>query len=316
LLSWNVSSKALFLEDYRSFLSKRGDAKKEKHSKTALSKASNKIDRMFTDGNVHLTLTASELHYRKFDASEVKAAILLSNDVVDLENVSLRHADGTISLKGIMTQAGELNKVTLAAGLNQINVPRIFDAFSNFGQDAITSKNMKGKLNASIDLHIYLTDAAKMKPDITTGTIKFLLQEGELHEFEPVKKISEKAFKKQDFSNIRFADLENRLEIKGTAFIVNRMEIRSTAITMFVEGIYDTKKGTDMSIQVPLSNLSKVENDDLKNTGKAGVNIRLRALTGDDGTLKVTWDPFNNAEKQRKEIQKENEEPVSGDKQD
>jgi hypothetical protein len=260
---------------------------------------------MFTDGNVHLTLTASELHYRKFDASEVNAAILLSNEIVDLENVSLRHADGTVSLKGRMTQAGELNKVTLAAGLNQINVPRIFDAFSDFGQDAITSKNLKGKLNASIDLDTYITDAAKMKPDLTTGTVKFLLQEGELHDFEPVKKISEKALKKQDFSDIRFADLENRLEIKGTAFIVNRMEIRSTAITMFVEGIYDTKKGTDMSIQLPVRNLLKSNADtDLTDEGKnnKGISVRLRAHTGEDGKLQVGWDPFKKAVKNKQAV--------------
>lgn len=77
------------------------------------------------------------------------------------------------------------------------------------------------------------------------------------------------------------------------------MEIRSNVVVLFVEGIYDTKKGTDMSIQVPLSNLSKAENE-IINTGKVGMNVRLRAKTGEDGKLNVSWDPFNNASKERK----------------
>jgi hypothetical protein len=71
-------------------------------------------------------------------------------------------------------------------------------------------------------------------------------------------------------------------------------------VILFVEGIYDTKKGTDMSIQVPLSNLSASENEVLKNTGRVGLSIRLRAKTMEDGKLKVSWDPFNNASRKRK----------------
>ena len=56
-----------------------------------------------------------------------------------------------------------------------------------------------------------------------------------------------------------------------------------------------------MSIQVPLSNLSKAENEIAYTKGRVGANIRLRAKTQDDQTLKITWDPFNNASKERKE---------------
>ena len=83
-------------------------------------------------------------------------------------------------------------------------------------------------------------------------------------------------------------------------------------MVLFVEGIYDTKKGTDMSIQVPVSNLSKTENENMEKTGKAGVNIRLRAKTGDDGKLNISWDPLNNASKQRKAMMDNNSAPPPG----
>jgi hypothetical protein len=67
-----------------------------------------------------------------------------------------------------------------------------------------------------------------------------------------------------------------------------------------------------MSIQVPVSNLSKAENESLEKTGKPGVNVRLRAKTGEDGKLNISWDPLNNASKKRKTIMENNSTPTSG----
>jgi hypothetical protein len=71
---------------------------------------------------------------------------------------------------------------------------------------------------------------------------------------------------------------------------------------MFVEGVYDTKSGTNMSIQLPVRNLFKNNSEtDLTEAGKRGhgISIRLRAQSGDDGKLKVSWDPFKKALKDK-----------------
>ena len=52
----------------------------------------------------------------------------------------------------------------------------------------------------------------------------------------------------------------------------------------------------------------------MENKGKAGVNIRLRAKTGSDGKLNVSWDPLNNASKQRNEELGIDTKPSSGKK--
>ena len=82
------------------------------------------------------------------------------------------------------------------------------------------------------------------------------------------------------------------------------MEIRSTLITLFVEGEYNMKKGADLSIQIPLSNLKNKSAEPVtENQGvhsKTGVSARLRAKNGEDGKLKITWDPFNKATRKMK----------------
>jgi hypothetical protein len=83
------------------------------------------------------------------------------------------------------------------------------------------------------------------------------------------------------------------------------MEIQSTAFLLFVEGIYDLRTGPDLSLQVPLSNLKKDRNaaippDKKGNDGKAGLSLRLRVRKGDDGKVKISWDPFRKALKKKK----------------
>ena len=142
------------------------------------------------------------------------------------------------------------------------------------------------------------------------GTIDFDIHNGELINFEPMNKISQSAFKGRDFSHIHFANLKDRISIDGSRIQFAQMDIQSDVLSMIVEGIYDLKKGTDMSIRFPVSNLkTKKITDSTADPalyGKSGISLRLRAKTGDDGKLKITWDPFKRALKQMKKMRTKN----------
>ena len=79
------------------------------------------------------------------------------------------------------------------------------------------------------------------------------------------------------------------------------MEIQSSVLTMFVEGIYSQKGNTDISIQVPLSNLKKRDSSYTpENIGvdkKGGKSIYLRGRPGPDGDIKFNIDLFKKYEK-------------------
>ena len=137
------------------------------------------------------------------------------------------------------------------------------------------------------------------------GTVNFSIKSGQLIDFEPMEKIHETVLKKRDFSEIRFGELTNQLDLDTTTLNIHRMEIQSTAFTLFVEGVYDFRVGPDLSVQVPLSNLKKDRNPDIPpdnkgNNGKAGLSLRLRVRRGDDGKMKISWDPFKKALKKKK----------------
>ena len=300
-MEWTIATPHLNVNDFISYVAPKTIAVKKSSRKNRLIKATENIDKLLRDGIAEINIAAGKMTYKKFDASDVAASILMVENRIMLNDVQLNHAGGSISLKGSLVNGQHTNQMSLESKIKNVNIPGIFYAFDNFGQDAITHKNMKGQLSATITVSGGLTDKATVIENSMRGKVEFSVANGELINFEPAMKIATTAFKNRDFSNIKFAELTNHMALNGSAFTFERMEIRSNVVILFVEGVYDTKHGTDMSIQVPLSNLSREENDIAKNTGRAGVNIRLRAKTGEDGKLNISWDPFNSAAKKRKE---------------
>ncbi|MCY7291482.1 MAG: hypothetical protein LH615_04795, partial [Ferruginibacter sp.] len=82
-----------------------------------------------------------------------------------------------------------------------------------------------------------------------------------------------------------------------------------TVLTLFVEGVYCKKSGTDLSIQIPLNNLKKREDDynpvNIGTDKKAGRSIFLRGKTGSDGNVNFKLNLFNQFQKEKMEKEEE-----------
>ncbi len=74
-------------------------------------------------------------------------------------------------------------------------------------------------------------------------------------------------------------------------------------VTIYAEGTYGFQGGTDMSVQVPLSNLKKREKDikDVKisDDTKLGPSVFLRIRDNDDGKIQIAYDPFKDYYKEK-----------------
>ena len=301
VIEWTITSPQLSLGDFISYVGESSFTLPQNQPvKNKITNTASNLDRMMRNATVNLNVSTPKLVYKKFVATDAVAVVQLIGNKVLMKNVNLSHANGKIQLKGSLTNGRNANNLDITSTLQNVDIPGIFKAFDNFGQDAITAENMKGKLSGKIAVQGIITDKALVQENSMKGNIDFSIRDGELNNFEPLVKITTTALKNRDFSQIRFTELTNHIKIVGSAIYVPKMEIRSNVVVLFVEGVYDTKKGTDMSIQIPVSNLSNSENKTMENTGKAGVNVRLRAKTAEDGDLKISWDPLNNASKARK----------------
>ncbi|MGB8195164.1 MAG: AsmA-like C-terminal region-containing protein [Chitinophagaceae bacterium] len=285
-LTSTIYMPALDVQQFKSFLGQRTKAAARK-AKARLTRLSNSIDRFMDLCNMNTSLQADRVSYKNFLATDVKANVLLANNAWQFNQVALRHADGSLNLDGALENVqGNNSNLNMRAKLQGINISKLFRAFNNFGLDDISSENIRGLLTTDIRLTgIINNNSAAIVPSSLQGTIDLSLMKGELINFEPLQKMSFFLLKKRDFSNLEFAELKNTFELKGQSIIINRMEIQSTALSMYVEGLYDMKgDSTDLVIQVPLNNLKKRKPDYVpENKGvnaKTGMSVYVRAKSG------------------------------------
>ena len=98
--------------------------------------------------------------------------------------------------------------------------------------------------------------------------------------------------------------MKDRLEISNQEIKINRMEIQSKVLSMYVQGIYSMKGTIDMSIQIPLSNLENVKTIMIPTmTGvdkKAGPSLYIRGRPVADGNIGLSPICFMHSKNQNK----------------
>ena len=300
-IKYNIYSPSLNLAEFTYLLQAR--KKTTAPSKNKLAKMTSKIDDVLEQSRIEVDLKAGRLLYNRINAANLNAGITILQDRYILNNVSMNFADGSMDMKGsLINIENGRHRASLAAGMQHVNVQKVLYAFKNFGQDGITDKNLEGSLTATADVNIELSNEGKVLPATSEGVVNFSLKNGSLNNFEPIKKIQRSVFKNRDFENIRFAELKDKLEINRGEIKINRMEIQSSVISLFVEGLFSTRGNTDISVQVPLSNLKKRdENYEPENIGvdkKGGRSIFLRGQPGKDGNIDFKLDLFKKYKKE------------------
>ena len=175
---------------------------------------------------------------------QVKADLLFSNDEVRLNDMQVDQGGGMITMNAILSRENKegTNPLSLQSHIDHVELTKLFISFDNFGQDALSGKNLKGKLTANIRMTGLLNNKAAIVKNSLKGEVDFSLKDGQLLDFEPMQKIHEGFLKNKDLSEIKFSELKNQLDVDSTTITVHRMEIQSTAFTLFAEGIYDLER--------------------------------------------------------------------------
>ncbi len=296
-IKYHVYSPSLQVGEFIYLLQSTEQKVSQVNNDATFSQFSKKLDQVLQKSRIDLDLKADKVYYKKFTASGVVADFTILQDLYEINSIRMNAAGGNMTLKGkVVTPPGKEVKANIDATLSSIDVKKLFYAFDNFGQDGISFTNLKGNLSAITNVSISLTKDGAVIPASARGVVDFSLRKGSLDNFEPMKKMQKFVFKNRNFDNIDFAELKNKLTLRGGEIEIPRMEIQSSVLTLFVEGLFSDKGNTDISIQVPLNNLKKRDDDFIpENIGtdkKGGRSIYLRGQPGSDGNVNFKLDLF------------------------
>jgi hypothetical protein len=292
----NVFSPAINLADFKALFAKR-NAVTTKTQKGGLAKTANSIDNAVESGNLYFNLKTNKVTLHNFLANNVTANILFEENDWQIQKASLQHADGTFNLTAKVHEVNDaLHQLSAQMNLQNINIKKLFYGFDNFGQTSLTSANISGVMNSNASITSNIDSKGKLVSSTLNGKMFFSLKNASLVNFQPLLNMQKYVFKNRDLNNVQFAELKDTFDIKNGDIYIQRMPVQSSALTMYIEGIYSFADRTDISIQVPLTTLVNKPDDDYKkiDKGKAnrpGPSIYLRAKDK-GGQVKIGLDLF------------------------
>lgn len=257
--------------------------------------------------DLNVTFNIAQFVNRNFKASELKGQLLLANNQLDFKDLSMNFGGGHVSMNTRISKVdNEISPISLKAKAKDIELKSFFTGFNNFNQKTFTNENVEGKLTLDINLNSALDEKLDLQMDSLNGEATFNIQGMRLVKFEPIQRLANFLTKGRDLSDISFSDINSSFGMHGTKIkLEDRMEIQSTVITMFIDGVYDLGDSTDLAIQVPLTNLRKRDQDippeNIGPDSRVGPSVFLRVRAGKDGKTSIAYDPFKKFRKGNKE---------------
>ncbi|GAA4436856.1 hypothetical protein GCM10023091_15290 [Ravibacter arvi] len=222
------------------------------------------IDQLAGALEIDANINARQLSYHSFSARNVSGRLSMTRNIATISGLRLDAFGGHVTLDGKMTSPENetsLANFSASGKVQQADVSKVLYSFADFGQKALSSKNVQGVLDLDFRLSSELKPDVSLVPKSMDGHLDISLKEGRLINFEPFIKMKRIIFKKRPLENVKIAPIRKRFILRGQEVKVDMMQIESNVLTLFVEGQYSFGNKTDLSIQFPLKNFKKRDED-------------------------------------------------------
>ncbi|MBI2270105.1 MAG: AsmA-like C-terminal region-containing protein [Bacteroidetes bacterium] len=220
--------------------------------------------------HLHLDLSShiKELNFRHFRAREIKGQIVLEDKRMSIDPISFEAMDGKINGRGAV-DGSRGNKIIISctASLKRVNINRLFAELENFGQATFTDKNIKGFLTSEIQ---YISEwSPKLEANLNKvyATADIKIEKGEILNFEPLKAFS-KFINVKELENIKFATLENQIQIRDQVIFIPKMDMKNSALNLICSGKHTFNNEIDYHIQLLMRELLAKKAGEAKSENK------------------------------------------------
>jgi len=301
LISWQIRSPQLYIAEFLGFLNARQNTAPPVKTRNGNPNLHNQLNTAFDKGKAELHLRVAKVYYKKFLATDATADLLLADNSIHVQNVSVKHAGGSLKLAGNIKQNGAVNDFLLNTQIDNVNTSNFFYSFNDFGLKDFGYKNLKGFLSAQTHITGSINNAGNIVPRSINGVATIDLKKGALVNFGPIQSVGKFAFPFRDLDNITFSNLKGRFDINGDKIIISPMQINSSVLNMDVAGVYSLSRGTNIALDIPLRNPKKdtaiVDQTERNKKRMRGIVLHILATDGDDGKIKIKWNK-NRAKKE------------------
>lgn len=208
--------------------------------------------------NLKFNCDVARLRYKRFNATNLKGDLLITNEKAVSRNIAFNGLGGQMLFTGsVDAKNPKANALSCGFLLKGIHVDSLFYVFENFQQDFLLDKNLKGRADAEVMLDVVLNQNLRMFPETLVADISATIRNGELNQFEPLKKL-ERYLDDEGLSAIRFADLRNEIHIEKKTIYIPQMEVKTNVSVMQISGTHRFDQQIDYRIVTPLNTKRKI----------------------------------------------------------
>ena len=264
--------------------------------------------------DLDVNFSIDTLVYKTFNATMVRGTVSLKPHTVNFSTISLNSQKGKVSGNGLVYQNPDKSFIGRGSFMvSDVDVNEAFRTFHNFGQGFLKAENIAGSLSGTLTLLLPVDSLLKPKMNVLAAEGKYLITNGALINFDPVKALST-FISISELENIRFEKLENNFFIRENYFYLPQMEVRSTAVDLSVNGKHSFENAYQYHVKMLLSEIlsNKARRDrhlssefgEVEDDGLGRTSIFLK-VTGKGEDVKVSYDMKAAGEQVRNDIKKE-----------
>lgn len=140
-------------------------------------------------------------------------------------------------------------RLTAKVTCQHIDAKEFFKENEDFGQEVLSYKHISGNMDAKMAIFAYWDSAGDFQYDKLRVLADMRIRDGSLKDFKMLEQFSTYV-KIKDLRDIRFAELENYLEIDNRTIYIPTMFIQSNAMNMTLSGehTFDNEMKYDMKV--------------------------------------------------------------------
>ena len=249
--------------------------------------------------NIILDLSVKRMQFRKFRAQDISGKLIIRNESIIVKNGSFSSMEGHTNIEGIIDGTNPTKLIlTCDADIQKVDISKLFYEFGNFGQNNITSRKLKGRVNAKVFYESSFSNTLKIDPTSVNTVGDITIENGELINYTPLYTLG-RFLKNKNLQHIRFSTLKNQIAIRNRIIYIPEMEIKSSTLDLSLNGTHTFDNEIDYHIWILLSEIlsqkkqkemeSEIEGliieDD--NLGRTSIPIKM---TGKSSNPKISYD--------------------------
>ena len=232
-----------------------------------------------------IALRMDQFSYQDLELDNLACDLYFGRSLIAFRDIKGSTKLGKVNMNATFRRMPDRRFMLETIGMiSGMDIARLFDSFGNFGQDDLTSKNLKGTADIIIEnANMTFDENYELQYPSVYVLAQVAINDGELIDYKPLEELSG-YIDVDELKHIRFNRMENQIEINKEVITIPAMEVNSSALNLYVTGTHTFDNHINYQFKIRLGEilskkfLKRHKQDEYESSGN-GVNIYV-SMTG------------------------------------